>query len=79
VKGLAEQRNRVAHDLWNLADPKLPMRITATAKKKLILQEQPVSTEQLDKLASDIIALINELDTICEKAFRGWRQRPSGR
>jgi hypothetical protein len=27
VQGLAEQRNRVAHDLWDLSDPKLPARL----------------------------------------------------
>jgi hypothetical protein len=79
VAGLAEQRNRVAHDLWNLSDPKLPTRLTATARKKLILQREPVATEQLYKLAIDIVTLCNELDAMCEKAFESWRQRPSGK
>jgi hypothetical protein len=78
VRCLGEQRNRVAHDMWNLSDPKLPTRLTAMARKKLILQTEPVSTGQLNHLAGSIKTLSNELDSLCEKAFNGWRQRPRG-
>jgi hypothetical protein len=74
--GLAEQRNRVAHDLWDLSDPELPRQLTATARKKLILQVKPVHTEQLFRLSESIRTLSKELDSMCEKAFDGWRQGP---
>jgi hypothetical protein len=76
TNGLAEQRNRVVHDLWNLSDPKLPKRQTAMARKKLILEMVPIPTEQLGELAGNIMTLHNELEAMCEKSFQAWRQRP---
>jgi hypothetical protein len=78
VRGLAEQRNCVAHDHWVLSDPTLPARLTATARNKLIFQLEPVSTKQLRNLARSIITLTNELDSMCKKVFNEWRPGPRG-
>jgi hypothetical protein len=63
--------------MWSMTHPNLPTRLTATARKKLILQAEPVSTEQLYKPAGDIMDLNRELDSMCDKAFNSWRQRPN--
>jgi hypothetical protein len=74
--GLAEQRNRVVHDMWYLTDPKFPIRMKAMARKKLIFEPEHVPTEQLYNLAADILTLMDELDSLCDKAFNIWHQRP---
>jgi len=73
---IAENRNRVAHDWWDLSDPDFPSRLMAMARKKLILRMEKVSTEQLNHLAGDIMNLKNELESMCQKSSHAWRPRP---
>ncbi|MGC9953208.1 MAG: hypothetical protein ABSD21_02890 [Rhizomicrobium sp.] len=54
VAGVAERRNRVVHDPWFLIDPENPIRLEATARKKLRLEMILVPTTEVNKLAKDI-------------------------
>lgn len=54
IVGLAEQRNRAIHDMWELTDPKKPQRHEATARKVVRLLKIHVPTNELLDLADTI-------------------------
>ena len=73
ITAMAERRNRVAHDWWDMSDPKDPKRIEASARRKLRWEAVPVSTEELNRLAGDIATLQNEFADIASRSFSAWR------
>jgi hypothetical protein len=60
VTGLAEQRNRAIHDVWQMDNPKEPQRLEATARRKVRLLKIHVPTK-------DLIMLADNIDKLCEK------------
>lgn len=65
ITGLGERRNRVIHDMW-IADEKTggPHRFEISARRALKIEMIPVSTEDVLKVASDILAKLEELDAV---------------
>ena len=53
---MAEQRNRIVHDLWDVSDIAEPKRFEASARKKLRLEKIHVPTREVLLLAEKIDA-----------------------
>jgi hypothetical protein len=77
ARGLAEQRNRAVHDVWQMDDPAQPQRLEATARRKVRLEKIHVPTEELIALADSIDNLITRfVDEIAGGIFDELRASP---
>ena len=72
---LSERRNRAVHNVWFLNDPTNPLRLEATAKKKLRLLATPHSTESLLLLMESIYKHAHPFDELASLA--GAARKPS--
>jgi hypothetical protein len=69
ARGLAEQRNRVVHDFWDVSDILDPRRVEATARKKLRLESIPVSTAEVLNLAIQIEEMAENFDNLASRVL----------
>jgi hypothetical protein len=77
AQGLAEQRNRAIHDVWQMDDPTCPQRLEATAKRAARLLKVHVPTKELIALADKIDALRARFDDdIANKSFNELHASP---
>jgi hypothetical protein len=76
VTGLAEQRNRAVHDLWDLTSPATPIRREATAKRHVRVLDVPVPTHELLELKDSIYQLANEFDDMASSIFTELHSSP---
>jgi hypothetical protein len=77
AQGLAEQRNRAIHDVWQMDDPTYPQRLEATAKRAARLLKVHVPTKELIALADKIDALRARFDDdIANKSFNELHASP---
>jgi hypothetical protein len=67
--GLAEQRNRAVHDVWMLDDPAKPVRVEASARKKLRIVPVSVSTDDLRQLMINIRQHQRRFDEMATSIF----------
>lgn len=67
--GLAEQRHRAVHDVWDLSQPTEPRRREATARKRLRYLSVHAPTNELIKLAAQIDELTWRFDDIASAIF----------
>jgi hypothetical protein len=65
--GLAEQRNRIIHDVWHFDYPNDPQRLEATARKTLRLEFVSASPEDLYKCADAIHKLAMDFNALHER------------
>jgi hypothetical protein len=72
IVGLAEQRNRAVHDVWELTDPQQPQRYEATAKKTVRVLKIHVPTSKLLRLVENIK---NKRDEFNKLAHLVWYER----
>jgi hypothetical protein len=77
--GLAEQRNRIVHDVWIFPDPDKPERKEATAKKLARLERIPTSTEDLFNFATKIFEHRNRFDALVNRVLAEPSSSPSKR
>jgi hypothetical protein len=61
---LGERRNMALHDVWDLSTPEEPLRLGATARRKLRLMSTPVPTQELLGLVKDIYDMSWEFNDI---------------
>lgn len=67
--GLSERRNRAVHDIWFLDEPSNPRRLEATAQRRLRLLEIPVPTDELLRLAAEILEHVQQFDELATRAM----------
>jgi hypothetical protein len=64
AQGQSERRNRIVHDVWIFEHPSTPARHAITAQRKLLVQEIPMSTEEVLVFADSIFNLVDRLDDL---------------
>ncbi len=74
ASSLAEQRNRVVHDSWDISNPNEPKRLEVAAGKTLRITTGPVSTDIITKLADDIATLRTEFEAMASQAMKEMRE-----
>jgi hypothetical protein len=64
VVALSESRNRAVHDVWQMEEPSRPLRLEASARRKLRIVQVHVPTAELMTLAQNITDLQMRFDDI---------------
>jgi hypothetical protein len=69
TRGLADQRNRAVHDVWDLSEAESPQRREASAQRRVRILKIHVSTEDIRRLAGQIDALRRRFDDVADNIF----------
>jgi hypothetical protein len=67
--GMAERRNRIVHDPWNLNMSTSPRRFEITARKVLRYMFVEVTTDEVRRCANDIRNLVDRFEKLHEQVI----------
>ena len=76
VKGMAEQRNRAVHDVWELSNPATPVRLERTARREAKMLSIHVPTQKLHEMELNIVQLERRFNQIAAQLFAQLRASP---